>query len=225
MVIPSLDLDEVISLCKEYIDSNFNINDSEKLIQKLFVCTIAVGSHALENVDFGVHTITEANDFTQYDYVFDFRDEHGRLVLPFTQEKPHLFACCPYNKNNFTETFPEVKQARTIKVGVYSDKTCRKIIGRRQEYIFDEFTVIYAGGQVMRTENSNLCKKHIFKRKINEITNRNVELNACKQELEVCKKQLKELTDLLWEPDGLMCLLGKQRFEQHIKQQEDYEGL
>jgi len=141
---PSIDLEELKRLYNKYIGGNVDW-DNISLRDKMHV-----GLDVLRRLPFknpgGVHTDVEnpLQTGTMFDYFFDLRDEEENPVLEFTEEKPFLAACS--RKTDEMTIFPELKNVRWGKGGMYTNEVRHALGNGVFEEKFDTFWIRYDCG-------------------------------------------------------------------------------
>jgi hypothetical protein len=129
----------------------------------------------------GTHTTLEEPVLShKYDYAFDFCDENGEKILPFTKKQPLLLLCSM--RNEVKTVFPELESVRSCKVGMYENNTRHAVARNPRLQKFPDYWVRYDGGYVGKIPEQQSDKKKDMKQ-------------ALKEELEVL---LTQDSDRLW---------------------------
>ena len=148
MVIPSLDLDDVRRLACDYLGHDEKVWEERDLPGQMSMA-LSVLNHVPKNTRCGVHTTKIGSKIDHmFNYAFDFRDEEGNLLLPFTEEQPLLIAAAPYTDEK--KVFPELEKLHSAKMGVYTTKTRDYVARNPHEQKFDTFWVKYMTGEMKR---------------------------------------------------------------------------
>jgi|SRR3989304_1048157 len=86
--------------------------------------------------------------FRSYDYYFDFRDNKGNLILPFTKENP-FYAVSAYFTNVF-DIFPEFSDCSSVCAGIFTNDLRDTLIKRPFITTFPGLECQYRNGEIIR---------------------------------------------------------------------------
>ena len=180
------------------------------------LCVLSLVESIIPNKLCGIHsTVTnEKVNRQSYDYCFDFRNDKGNLILPFTQEKPLIILIVSYT--DVYEVLPELKNCHTFKAGVYCGEYREKLFNQisRRTDVFPEFALGYGGGQLIKiTPDDNY---DIRKKFLNLIypKPKGVILEEKVDKLQKDYEKLREELDDMWKPEGVLSRIMEWKFSE-----------
>ena len=166
--------------------------------------------------------------YTHSDFAFDFKDENGELVMPFTINRPLYTALCPYSRDTiFTN---ERGRCKTFKSGFLSNEVRKEMC----KY-FSDGLYTYDGGNIIMPIDNNIPDsiekiktgekrmriQRKTTRKLNEIIAGEVSTETKIEELRVLIEKNKEDIEELWKPDGIICRFLADKFKENANSLED----